>query len=118
LKLYQAKTGGHVADGLLAVEHKNKQFYFWCGKSKATSITGFWRARIAEVFDEAGIEDGHTHRFRDTFAVSLLSAEVSLENVSRLLGHQSIRITEKQYSPWIKSRQESLDKAVERAMNL
>jgi len=126
LKLYQAKTGEHVsvllpkyvADELLKVEHKNKDFFFWRGKSKTTSITGFWRARIAEVFDEAGIEDGHTHRFRDTFAVSLLSAEVSLENVSRLLGHQSIRITEKHYSPWIKSRQESLDKAVEKAMRL
>jgi len=77
LKLYQAKTKkpvsvklpDFVVESLRAVEHKNREFFFWSGKSKTTSITGFWRARIAEVFDEAGIEDGHTHRFRDTFAV-------------------------------------------------
>jgi integrase/recombinase XerD len=47
--------------------------------------------------------------------VSLLEAGVSMENVSTLLGHQSIRVTEKHYSPWVKTRQEALDKAVEKA---
>lgn len=32
------------------------------------------------------------HRLRDTFACSLLTAGVSLEHVSRLLGHSSIRM--------------------------
>jgi hypothetical protein len=30
-------------------------------------------------------------------------------NVSRLLGHTSIKITEKHYNPWVKSRQDALD---------
>ena len=47
---------------------------------------------------------------RDTFAVNLAQAGVSLENVSTLLGHQSIRITQKHYSPWIKTRQDALDR--------
>lgn len=126
LKLYQAKTGEpvsvlipkHVADALRALKHKNPTCFFWSGKSKITTITGYWRARIAEVFTAAKIENGHTHRFRDTFAVSLLEAGVGLETVSVLLGHTSIRITQKHYNPWVKSRQEALDRAVESALAL
>jgi hypothetical protein len=60
--------------------------------------------------------NGHTHRFRDTFAVSLLEAGVSLENVSTLLGHQSLRVTQKHYAPWVRTRQDALDRAVEAAL--
>jgi integrase/recombinase XerD len=124
LKLYQAKTKKPVSvklpdlvvESLRAVEHKNKEFFFWSGKSKTTSITGFWRARIADVFEEAKIEDGHTHRFRDTFAVWWLERGLSLENVSRLLGHKSIKVTQKHYDPWVESRQNSLDKDMEKVM--
>jgi site-specific recombinase XerD len=34
--------------------------------------------------------------FRDTMAVELLLAGVPIERVSVLLGHQSVRVTEKQ----------------------
>ncbi|HYL14824.1 MAG TPA: hypothetical protein VEV41_17410, partial [Terriglobales bacterium] len=51
---------------------------------------------------------------RDTFAVELLLAGVPLERVSVLLGHQSMRITEKHYSPWVRARQEQLESDVRR----
>ena len=54
-----------------------------------------WREQLAYVFKKAKIKNGHSHRFRDTFAVSLLQAGVSLEDVSTLLGHKSLRITQK-----------------------
>src|ERR1700733_5719031 len=69
----------------------------------------------ADVFKTAKISDGHSHRFRDTFAVELLQAGVSLENVSTLLGHQNIRVTEEHYSPWVQTRQAMLDDEVRRA---
>jgi site-specific recombinase XerD len=62
------------------------------------------------------LKNGHSHRFRDTFAVALLTKGVSLESVSQLLGHQSIKITQKHYSPWVKARQEALDREVEKAL--
>jgi site-specific recombinase XerD len=124
LKLYPAKTGepvsvlipSDVAEALLAIKHRNPKYFFWTGNSRVVSVASFWPKRIAEVFKLAGIQNAHTRRFRDTFAVSLLEADVSIENVSRLLGHQSVRITEKHYSPWVKTRQDALDKAVEKAL--
>jgi integrase len=67
------------------------------------------------VFTDAKIVNGHTHRFRDTFAVALLENGNSIETVSRLLGHTSIKITERHYNPWVKSRQVALDAAVQGA---
>jgi len=46
--------------------------------------------------------------FRDTFAVEMLLAGVPLEQLSILLGHKSVKITEKHYAPWVKARQEQL----------
>jgi hypothetical protein len=39
---------------------------------------------------------------------------VPLERVSILLGHQSVRITQKHYSPWVAARQEQLESDVRR----
>jgi site-specific recombinase XerD len=53
--------------------------------------------------------------FRDTFAVSLFEKGVQLETVSVLLGHSSIRVTEKHYRPWARSLQQNLETAVGKA---
>jgi len=118
LFLYQAKTGvpvyiplpKEVIEALSGCEEMSGR-YFWPGGSLKTWTTE-WQARMKKVFVIAGIPSGHPHRLRDSFSVGLLENGVPLETVSLLLGHKSIRTTEKHYAPFVKSRQESLEKAV------
>jgi integrase/recombinase XerD len=122
------KTGTHVsvpipadvAKELLTVLNGNPVYVFWSGNGEEESITKNWAKFIAKLFADAGIKkSGHmvSHRLRDTFAVDLLQKGVPLEEVSKLLGHESIKTTEKHYSKWMKGRQDRLDKLVTDAWN-
>jgi site-specific recombinase XerD len=115
------KTGTHVsvplppkvAEELLALANDNTRYVFWDGKD---DIAKRWRKYfIPPVFKAAKIERGGnmmSHRLRDTFAVDLLEKGVPLEEVSKLLGHESIKTTERHYSKWMKGRQDRLDALV------
>jgi integrase/recombinase XerD len=117
------KTGTHVsvpippnvAKEILAVTNGNKRFVFWSGEGEEESIAKNWaKYYVRPCFDAAGLTGGYmtTHRLRDTFAVDLLQKGVPLEEVSKLLGHESIKTTERHYAKWIKSRQDRLDSLV------
>jgi integrase/recombinase XerD len=102
-----------VADELLHISKRNPTYIFSPDENlTADAITKSWRKYlIAPVFKAAKIEKGGSmvsHRLRDTFAVDLLSKGVPLEEVSKLLGHESIRTTEKHYAKWVKGRQARL----------
>ena len=75
-----------------------------------------WDRVFQKVFrtSKPAIKGGHPHRFRDTFAVALLLKGVSIEIVSKLFGHSSIKVTERHYSPWVKARQDQLETEVRR----
>ncbi len=127
LFLYTQKTGtpvytvlpDFVLKALEATPRVTPTFYFWSGVGKLESIVRSWQTRIRKLFVLAKVSKAQgnmlSHRFRDTFSVELLLAGVPIERVSILLGHQSVRITEKHYSPWIRSRQEQLEADVQRA---
>ncbi|MBZ5676414.1 MAG: tyrosine-type recombinase/integrase [Acidobacteriia bacterium] len=83
---------------------------FWSGESKPKSAVGDWQRSLRKLFVLAGVPDGHAHRFRDTFATELLLSGVPIERVSMLLGHKSVEVTEKHYSPWVRARQEQLER--------
>jgi integrase len=92
---------------------QNRGAHYFCpGVGKSATVSGNWRLMLRWLFRAAGLPDGHAHRFRDTRAVELLEAGVPIDRVSQLLGHQSIRTTEKHYAPWVKSRQEQLEREV------
>jgi integrase/recombinase XerD len=122
LRLYTAKTGTHVhcplpdfvVRELEATPRLSKDRWFWTGNGKLETAVGDWQGRLQELFRIAKIEHGHAHRFRDTFAVGLLLESVPLERVSIILGHTSVRVTEKHYAPWVRERQEQAEADVRR----
>jgi integrase/recombinase XerD len=117
LFLYTQKTGvpvwcplpDFVVDTLTSFEPMNRTYYFWSGTSSKDGVARTYMGRLNKIFKLAGIAGGHAHRFRDTFATELLLAGVPLQRVSVLLGHSSIKVTEKHYSPWVRARQEQLE---------
>jgi site-specific recombinase XerD len=123
LFLYTQKTGvpvnvklpSFVVEALSTTCKVSNQYFFWTGEGKRDTAAGNWRRTLRTLFRLAGIKNGHPHRFRDTFAVELLLSGVPLERVSVLLGHTSIKVTEKHYAPWIRARQEQLEADLERS---
>jgi integrase len=70
------------------------------------------RKRMQTIGRRCGIDDCRPHRLRDTFAVNMLLQGVSLEDVSRLLGHSSVKITEIHYAQWTTARKSRLESIV------
>lgn len=120
LFLYQAKTGQPVQVPLppqviqvLGQCDTETPFYFWNGGKLQTALSK-WQARLKKVFEIAKLPEGHSHRFRDSFAVDLLTKGVPLHTVSVLLGHTSVKTTEKHYAPFVQASQDALELAVKK----
>lgn len=128
--LYQAKTGTpvyvplppYVAEALRTLPlgpRPNPRYFFWSGNGKPKSVVADWQRAYRRLFEIADIRklDGepkrcHPHMFRDTFAVEMLLAGVPIDQVSILLGHASVKVTEKSYAPFVKARQIQLQQSV------
>ena len=119
--LYTAKTGTPVRCPLPAAVIKElralpgEKYFFWSGTSKLqTALGGFYRAFLALAI-RAKVQSPHFHRLRNSFAVSLLEKGVPVETVAMLLGNTPA-IVLKHYSPWVLTRQASLEAAVLKAL--
>lgn len=118
----RTKTGTHVsvpipedvAREALAVLNGNPRYFFWTGNGKAQSGVTHWQHDLRKLFRAAfGKTTEFTpHSLRDTFAVGLLGKGVPIEEVSKLLGHSSVKTTEKHYAPWVTARQDRVDTLV------
>jgi integrase/recombinase XerD len=130
--LYRAKTNvpvyvvvpPEVAKLLRSLANSNPRYFFWSGNGDPRSAAkafqrSYWKLfKLAEIL----LPDGspkrcHPHMFRDTFAVELLLAGNPIDQVSLLLGHSSVKITERHYAPFCRARQQQLTAAVKRSWN-
>ena len=122
LFLYTQKTGTPVwvplppvvLKALKATPNVNDTYFFWTGNGDPKTTVADWQRSFRRLLELANVE-GHFHMLRDTAAVGWLTHGVALETVSVLLGHSSVRITQKHYSPWVKRRQELLEAEVRKA---
>lgn len=122
LFLRTQKTGTHVniplppvaLTAINALERRGSHI-FWTGRGKPESTVSNWQRALRNLFELAEVPNGHAHRFRDTFAVELLLQGVELADVSMLLGHSSIKVTERHYAPWVQARQNRLESIVTKA---
>lgn len=104
-----------VAEEVLATVNENPKFLFWSGTGQEESATKNWAKHLARLFKDAKVDNPRhmrSHRLRDTFACELLQRGVPLEEVSKMLGHDSITTTEDAYGAWVKGRQDRLDNLV------
>jgi len=123
LFLYTQKTGvpvyvplpPFVVEALEACPRISERYWFWTGVGSKETLAGNWRRTFRRLCEIAGVQGGHPHRFRDTLAVELLLEGVPIERVSVLLGHSSVKITERHYSPWVQARQAQLESDLVRA---
>jgi site-specific recombinase XerD len=123
--LHRQKNGNAVfvaipkeaAEAVLELPPMSEKRFFWSGNGKATTAVRGWRRSIAHVFKAAALQRDkqllrcHLHMFRHTFAIEKLLAGVPLEDVSMLLAHRSIKVTERHYLKFDQRRQERLTKA-------
>jgi integrase/recombinase XerD len=123
LSLKTQKTGAEVDRPLpevvvraLAALSPNRpefrpEYFFWLEGMKKTSLLTKWGQFITAInpclkfIDEQGKPlKFRSHQLRDTFAIELLLAGWTLEDVSRLLTHDSIKTTETYYGRWNRAR--------------
>lgn len=130
LLLHRAKTGvpvyiplpPDVLEALRTLPSDNPRYFFWSGNGDPKSAVksyqrSFWKLfKLAEITHVDGTPKRcHPHMLRDTFAVELLLAGVPIDQVSILLAHSSVKITEKHYAPWVKARQEQMEMNVQKS---
>jgi site-specific recombinase XerD len=73
-------------------------YYFWNGEWDYLALTQHWRGRIEAAFKAAKVTNAWVHRIRDTCAIRWLRAGIPIHEVSMLLGHQSVLITQRFYA--------------------
>jgi site-specific recombinase XerD len=106
----------HIAEEILNAANKGEKYLFWTpALNEAVTFSRNNSLAISAAFRKAKIHTaGHmvSHRLRDTFAVDLLTKGVPMEEVSKMLGHESITTTERHYAQWAKGRQDRVDELV------
>jgi integrase len=89
-------------------------YFFWDGQQDYLSLTHHWSDRIQKAFKAAKVYS-NVHRLRHTCAIRWLLAGVSIHEVSMLLGHRSVLVTQRYYAKYCNMMKPVLVNAVGKA---
>ena len=117
-KLLEAYITDEMKRKIDGCEWLSKRGPFWYGDGTDPSpLAQAVYERMQGIGERAQVADCRPHRLRDTFAVRALLRGMQLEDVSRLLGHSSVKVTETYYAKWISSRKRRLERIVTETPN-
>jgi integrase len=104
----------------LSVDRKGfkKEFFFWPKSiSNLRSLVCTWERYFGMLNSFLNLTDDlgerilfHSHLLRHTFAVQHLLQGMPLDEVARLLTHETIATTERYYAPWVKERLDKMER--------
>jgi len=90
-----------------------RPFHYECGEY---SLAKAVYERMQEIGKRCGVKDCRPHRLRDTFAVRSLLRGLQLDDVSRLLGHSSVKVTETYYAKFTTARKSRLERLLSESL--
>ena len=96
-----------VSDKLYEILKKRKKVISITGKVFDVSVSALKDA-FERAVEKAGIENLHFHDLRHTFATRLVQSGVDIYRVQKLLGHRSIKMTERYSHHYPESLRESI----------
>jgi integrase/recombinase XerD len=116
-----------IVEELRALSSPNEAYFFWSGTSKPRGLVGNFNRSLARLWklvkwprpivdvDQNPVKP-HSHMLRHTFAYHFLqSKQGDIRDLARLLGHTSIRTTEKYYLNFVPDESEELNEKVRRS---
>jgi integrase/recombinase XerD len=116
-KPIEAYLTEHLKVAIEGCEWLSPQLPFFYGSSRNPAyLANEVYERMKTVGARCGVNDCRPHRLRDTFAIRKLLAGFQLDDVARLLGHSSVKVTETYYAKWVKSRTMRLEGLVAKSL--